>query len=175
MYPYISREDCYYTDTDSVVLGKPLPNEMVSSIELGKLKLEYKIKKGVFLAPKSYSLITEEGGHILKHKGAAKALVSDEWFENQYKDPSKTETVAIDANFRIDWHTLNILKKETTIKLGIQIGSKRTPVYEKNTQLWVDTKPLHVVDLSSQDSQLESIKYKRRISQLENRITELEN
>ncbi|GKV53287.1 hypothetical protein SLEP1_g59819 [Rubroshorea leprosula] len=25
MYPYISRPDCYYTDTDSVVLGNPLP------------------------------------------------------------------------------------------------------------------------------------------------------
>jgi hypothetical protein len=25
MYPYISRTDCYYTDTDSIVLGSPLP------------------------------------------------------------------------------------------------------------------------------------------------------
>lgn len=178
MYQYISREDCYYTDTDSVVLKNPLPNEIVSSIELGKLKLEYKVKKGVFLAPKSYSLITEEGGNILKHKGAAKALVSDEWFENQYKDPSKTETVAIDANFRVDWRTLNILKKETTMKLGIQISSKREPIYEKKTGIWVDTIPLHVVDISPQDSKVESIKYQRRISQLgiaelEKKVTEM--
>ncbi|KAK8963894.1 hypothetical protein KSP40_PGU022219 [Platanthera guangdongensis] len=26
MYPYISREDCYFTDTDSVVLRNPLPD-----------------------------------------------------------------------------------------------------------------------------------------------------
>nr|GEZ71687.1 DNA polymerase-like [Tanacetum cinerariifolium] len=31
MYPYISRDDCYYTDTDSVVLSQPLPEELISS------------------------------------------------------------------------------------------------------------------------------------------------
>jgi hypothetical protein len=31
MYPYISRIGSYYTDTDSVVLDKPLPPELVSS------------------------------------------------------------------------------------------------------------------------------------------------
>ncbi|MCD9640388.1 hypothetical protein HAX54_025675 [Datura stramonium] len=25
LYPYIARDNCYYTDTDSVVLGHPLP------------------------------------------------------------------------------------------------------------------------------------------------------
>lgn len=45
MYKYISRPDCYYTDTDSAILGSPLPEEEVSSIELGKLKMEYFVKK----------------------------------------------------------------------------------------------------------------------------------
>ena len=27
MYKYISREDCYYTNTDSAILGSPLPKE----------------------------------------------------------------------------------------------------------------------------------------------------
>lgn len=40
MFKYISRQDCYYTDTDSIVIGEPLPDEEVSSTELGKLKLE---------------------------------------------------------------------------------------------------------------------------------------
>ncbi|KAI8524074.1 hypothetical protein RHMOL_Rhmol13G0120900 [Rhododendron molle] len=30
MYPYISREDCHYMDTDSVVLGQPLHEEVIS-------------------------------------------------------------------------------------------------------------------------------------------------
>jgi hypothetical protein len=51
MYPYLSRKDCYYTDTDSIVLGSPLPFNMVSSVEMGKFKLESKVRKGIFLAP----------------------------------------------------------------------------------------------------------------------------
>lgn len=48
MYPTISREDCYYTDTDSVFLSEPLPNEMVYSSILGKFKLEQKAMEGAF-------------------------------------------------------------------------------------------------------------------------------
>lgn len=54
MYPYISRDDCYYTDTDSAILGSTLPEEKISSTEEGKLKLEKFAKKGYFLAPKIY-------------------------------------------------------------------------------------------------------------------------
>ena len=42
MFPYISREDCYYTDTDSIVIKSPLPEEDVSPTVLGKLKFEKK-------------------------------------------------------------------------------------------------------------------------------------
>ena len=40
MYKYISREDCYYTD--SIVLGNPLPEEIISSSVLGKFKEDKK-------------------------------------------------------------------------------------------------------------------------------------
>lgn len=50
MYPYISRPDCVYTDTYFAILANPLPAEEVSSTELGKMKLECKVKTGVFLA-----------------------------------------------------------------------------------------------------------------------------
>lgn len=149
MYPYISREDCYYTDTDSVVLGQPLPEELISSSVLGKFKLEHRVKKGYFLAPKSYSLITEEGADVLKHKGPAKAFITKEWFESQYKDLSRVELVPVSANFRIDWHNLNIIKKETLIRLGIKMGNKRIPVYHRDA--WVDTDPIEIKDLSRMD------------------------
>ncbi|XP_042453061.1 DNA polymerase-like [Zingiber officinale] len=60
MYPFISKPDCYYTDTDSVVLSSPLPEDLISSSELGKFKLENKVKKGIFLAPKSSLLEIED-------------------------------------------------------------------------------------------------------------------
>ena len=59
----------FYCDTDCVVVNKPLPDDMVSSTELGKLKLEHTIKKGIFLAPKVYCLKTEEDKFISKVKG----------------------------------------------------------------------------------------------------------
>lgn len=46
MYPYISREDCYYTDTDSVVLGQRLPEDKIDSSVLGMFKVEARIAKG---------------------------------------------------------------------------------------------------------------------------------
>jgi hypothetical protein len=60
MHPYISRGDCFYTETDSVVLSQKLPDEIVSSDELGKLKLEYTIKEVIFNAPKSYCLMLHD-------------------------------------------------------------------------------------------------------------------
>lgn len=149
MYPYISREDCYYTDTDSVVLGQPLPKELISSSVLGKFKLEDRIMKGYFLAPKAYFYTAIDGTNVLKYKGPAKSLVYPEWFESQYADPSRTEMVPVTANFRIDWHTLNINKKDTLVKLGIKLGTKRIPVY--HSDVWVDTDPIYINDLSSID------------------------
>lgn len=50
MHKYISREDCYYTDTDSIVLGNPLPEDLISSSVLGKFKLEDQIKKRILFS-----------------------------------------------------------------------------------------------------------------------------
>lgn len=115
MYPYISRDDCYYTDTDSVVLGNPLPEGMISSSELGKFKLEHNVKKGIFLAPKSYCIKTQDGDKvIIKHKGLAKALVDEKWFEAQYADITKITQQEVTTNFKIDWKRLEILRKKNT-------------------------------------------------------------
>nr|GME06072.1 DNA polymerase-like [Ipomoea batatas] len=169
MYPYISREDCYYTDTDSVVLGHPLPNEEISSV-LGKFKLEDRIIKGYFLAPKAYFYISTEGKNVLKYKGPAKNLIMPEWFEAQYKDPSRTELVSIESKFRIDWHTLNIFKKDSQVRLGIKLGNKRIPVHDKD--VWVDTEPIHINDLSFLDhigkEIIKSLRYELIQLQIEN-------
>lgn len=87
MYPHMSRPDCYYTDTDSIVLGSPLSDDLISSVEMGKFKFEYHVKRGIFLAPKSYLLDIEDDRHVIKHKGPAKDLVTSEWFQKQFADP----------------------------------------------------------------------------------------
>lgn len=50
----------YNTDTDSAFLDTDLPEELLGN-ELGKFKLEYILKKAIFLSPKCYMGITEDG------------------------------------------------------------------------------------------------------------------
>nr|QHB79550.1 DNA polymerase [Sesuvium portulacastrum] len=147
MYPYISREDSYYTDTDSVVLSQPLPEEVVSSSVLGKLKLENRIKKGYFLAPKAYCFDLMMGKEVLKFKGLGKEAISKKWFESQFSDPSRTEVVTVVKNFSKDWKSLDVIKKEALVTLGIKQGSKRKPVFHGD--VWMDTDPIEIQDLSN--------------------------
>uniref|UniRef100_A0A5K1CAA5 DNA-directed DNA polymerase n=1 Tax=Nymphaea colorata TaxID=210225 RepID=A0A5K1CAA5_9MAGN len=150
MYPYISRPDCYYTDTDSIVLGSPLPDDLISSIELGKFKLEYHVQRGIFLAPKSYMLDIEDDRQIIKHKGPAKDFVTSEWFKKQLADLSLTGQIPTLANFKIEWKKLQIGKKDMLIKLGLPQSHKRKNVYDSNN-VWIDTRPIDVIDIGSQD------------------------
>ena len=171
MYKYISRPDCYYTDTDSAILGSPLPEDEISSFELGKLKIEHFVKKGIFLAPKSYTLFTKDGGDIIKHKGPAKDFVNVEWFESQLADLSRTKQITVESHFRIDWHTLNIAKKEFQVTLGTQVGTKREPVYDNNN-VWVDTQPKEVIDFGGQELTIIKLELKMLQEQLYNKEKE---
>nr|GFC01120.1 hypothetical protein [Tanacetum cinerariifolium] len=74
IYPYISRDDCYYTDTDSVVLA---PKQYY-----------YKDKK--------------EDKETLKHKGVAKNYVKKETFEDIYKEPFQKIPVEVENVFESD-------------------------------------------------------------------------
>lgn len=50
----------YYSDTDSIVTDIKLPDDMVSSNEIGKLKLEHVIKKAIFISGKTYCFINKD-------------------------------------------------------------------------------------------------------------------
>jgi len=145
MYKYISRDDCYYTDTDSAILGSPLPDDEVSSTILGKMKLEDKIRKGYFLAPKSYNYMNDKGKEVIKHKGRAHDLVDEKWFEDQYIDADKSEIQIIEDNFNRNWETLSILRKSYHVDKRIKLTEKRTLVYNENN-VWIDTTPKEVCD-----------------------------
>ena len=86
------RFNLYYSDTDSAVTDKPLPSFMVGD-NLGQLKLEYIVKKAVFLAPKVYAIITDTGEEIVKVKGFSNDTLSELNFKTLesllYKDSSK--------------------------------------------------------------------------------------
>jgi hypothetical protein len=65
----------YYMDTDSGFINKPLPDYLLGN-KFGQFKLENVITKAVFLAPKVYGFITDEGREIIKVKGLNKDNVN---------------------------------------------------------------------------------------------------
>ena len=50
--------ELYYSDTDSIVTDIKLPDSMISNNELGKLKLEHEVIKGIFISGKFYCTLT---------------------------------------------------------------------------------------------------------------------
>jgi hypothetical protein len=78
----INQEDLFYTDTDSIFINKRLPNEYVSNEELGKFKLEFIGKGGVFLAPKMYMINLENNEIKMRMKGVPKKYIKEDNFTN---------------------------------------------------------------------------------------------
>jgi DNA polymerase elongation subunit (family B) len=78
----------YYSDTDSAYIDKPLPEDLVNSKVLGKMKLENVLTKAIFLAPKMYCLQTVDGKVIYKVKGLSHDvnLTMDNFEQLLYKD-----------------------------------------------------------------------------------------
>lgn len=63
--------EVYYCDTDSLVTSATLK----TGAALGELKLEHRVRKGVFLLPKVYALRDEDGRDTMRAKGfSAEAL-----------------------------------------------------------------------------------------------------
>ena len=65
----------YYTDTDSLYFDGPIPDHLISSTILGKLKLEGIFDEAIFLAPKVYALKNLDS-EIIKIKGLSKKSIN---------------------------------------------------------------------------------------------------
>jgi hypothetical protein len=70
----------YYSDTDSIVTDIQLPENMIHLSEIGKLKLEYIVKKGIFISGKLYTIIDDNDNIIIKAKGIKSISLSYEDF-----------------------------------------------------------------------------------------------
>jgi hypothetical protein len=71
--------EVYYSDTDSLVVNRPLPDRYLDKAALGKLKLEHEIQEGIFAMPKVYWLKTKEGKEVFKCKGYPGTLTRDQY------------------------------------------------------------------------------------------------
>ena len=66
-YKNLPNNACHYSDTDSIVLSRPLEKDVSS--KLGDMKLEYRIKEAYHLNPKCYSHKLYDGSYVNKIKG----------------------------------------------------------------------------------------------------------
>lgn len=145
----------------------------ISSIELGKFKLENKVKSGIFLAPKSYMLETEDDRQLIKHKGPAKDLVTSQWFKDILANQSLSQDIPTTANFRIDWKKLQIGRKDILLKIGLPQSTKRELLYDYQ-KVWIGTKPIYVIDLGNQDATT-ILKYELEMKNVSQSTTEGQN
>jgi hypothetical protein len=145
MYPYISRSDCHYTDTDSVVLSNPLPDECVSDTELGKFKLEHNVSVGIFTAPKCYAIsfvdTNKEGlKYIVRYKGAPRGEISPTVLKNQLDSMTESEILCYEDNFRVDWK--DFIVKSVKRRMSLDITSKKRVKIFNDNNMWVGTTPI---------------------------------
>ena len=136
--PYII---VYYTDTDSIVINKPLPENLVGN-EIGKMKLEHISKKAIFLAPKVYGFITNKNEEIVKIKGAKNIIPFNELYDLLNKD--KKITIYQDKWYKnINEGNIYIKKEIYTLMATCH---KRNFIYDSNNKI-IDTSPICFNDI----------------------------
>jgi len=131
----------FYTDTDSVYIDKPLPDELVNSKVLGKMKLENIIDKAIFLAPKLYYLEIEDGKVIYKVKGLShdvKLTIDD--FENLLFKNTFLKKVQTKWFKNLSEGHIKVLDQLYTIKVT---ENKRKLIFNNNNKL-IGTKPFKI-------------------------------
>lgn len=138
LYILNSNGTIYYTDTDSIVTNKKLPDEMVDNNVLGKLKLEYIIKQGYFISDKTYAFKTVEDKIIKRAKSVNSSLLAYEDYEKMYnmeiiKHAVRTSTIKDITKGSV------LIKTKSDIHLDNTIYKKRERIFENGK--WVGTKP----------------------------------
>ncbi|RKF65812.1 putative DNA polymerase [Erysiphe neolycopersici] len=95
--------EIYYSDTDSIVTNTELPMNLVGK-ELGKFKVEYKIKEAYFISSKTYCLVLEDEyvtdenkGVIIKSKGVFDNSLKLEDFKNMYLNNENVKAIKPDT------------------------------------------------------------------------------
>ena len=119
-----------------------MPPELVSSTELGKMKLEGIYNKGIFLAPKVYGLLKNKL-EILKIKGITKDGLKNVKFKDLEKLLDRDATLEI---LQDKWYKSfelgNITIKEQLYTLKVT-ANKRLLAHDSNNRLF-DTLPYKI-------------------------------
>ena len=140
----------YYTDTDSIFINLS-PQELnniypsapnICGSEIGKMKLEYKINRAVFLGPKAYYLELSNNKTIIKVKGLNSNMVNnseltfDSFCNLLYKE--KVLIMNQEKWFKkLNEGTIKVLNQSYSIKHN---ANKRELIYN-NKDMLINTRP----------------------------------
>lgn len=135
----LNKGNCiYYSDTDSIVTYKPLDISLIGK-ELGLLKLEHKIKEGIFISNKTYCLYDNNAVFINRAKGVISSSLTYEYYRSLLKN--KTVNTAIKKSSNINWSGGYVsIKTANDIKINYNSYTKRTKVYDSENK-WVNSRP----------------------------------
>jgi DNA polymerase type B, organellar and viral len=141
----------YYSDTDSIVTDLSL--ERLKGVlqdkignKIGQLKLEHLLEEAYFISNKTYILLTKNGKEIIKAKGISADSLSLSDFKTMYLKalPIKGEKLSSYTNYFKG--SVLLQKKEITIDWNS--FKKREKIFDSRLNLWVDTRPLYIDNLS---------------------------
>lgn len=127
----------YYYDTDSIHTDISLKENLINSKEIGKFKLECKIKEGYYLSPKIYGIKTDKGDEILKFKGIPKKEIerlSFEWYRDQYMN-NKTYEIEIEKPVLKRLKELKVIKIDS--KYRTEFKTKKYKKIYNEEGLWI--------------------------------------
>ena len=138
LYILSHSKNIYYSDTDSIVTDMKLGDHMVDNKEIGKLKLEHKINKGIFITNKTYCLLDKDNNFINKAKGVKSNSLNLSDYEKLLNN--NNITTAVKSYSKTDWTKgeVKILEK-SNITINSNSYQKRDKIYSNNK--WINTKP----------------------------------
>lgn len=86
----------YYSDTDIIVTNIELPESMVNNKDIGKLKLEHKVKEAYFISNKTYCIIDNNDELTKKAKGVNRNQLTLKDYQDMYTKNKSITTVRKD-------------------------------------------------------------------------------
>lgn len=111
---------------------------MVDTKELGKLKLEHKISKGIFITGKTYCFYDDKG----KFHNKAKGIKSDSlrYMDYLFLLNNRNVNTAIKVSSNKDWRKGSVSISNINVTLNSDSYERRTKILNNQGQ-WVDTEP----------------------------------
>jgi hypothetical protein len=141
----------YYSDTDSIVTNlslnklKKIMGEKIGD-KLGQLKFINDVSEGIFISNKTYALVVEDRKVIAKAKGVAKNSMKYSDYQKLYLQLDSIKADKISSI--IDYTKGSVTIKTEPITINWNSYTKRTKVFDPKTNLWTDTRPLYIDNLT---------------------------